>query len=154
MGVVYSPPSQNLDILHIEDVQYIDLVFGTNDSFVEGEWAGEDADGNAVKIADLTFLRPTLVLTGTNRNDVKESGKITTGRGKFRAKSKIYSTGKTWTTGSKIAVISEGGKGVLAPVPAAAGTYKVVGEVITGPAQDGDFLLFDRYADDKEVTVS
>ena len=162
MGVVYNYKSDEpkIQVLHRLSVLHVDLKVPDNTEFEEGEWVGEDANGNAVKFTNgTTVASPKMVLTGTDRNDVKEGGVITAIYGKYRLKTKVYASGQGFAAKDKVCVLSDGsqagtGKGVLAKVPGTAGTYLVVGEVVTPPTTDGDWMTVDIFADFKEEVVS
>lgn len=161
MGVVFQPPISQLECMQDYDLQYIDLNHG-GAAFITGEIVGEDAAGNAVKLANgTTIVRPKINLLSTERNDVKESGKITAARGQARWKTRVYAPSQGWAAGDEVLVSTDGassglGKGNLfssskaaASGGLAAATYFSLGQVVTPPAQDGEWLVFDHYADPK-----
>lgn len=160
MGAVYNPPQEQIQFLQDYDLQHVDLALGSDD-FVEGEIVGEDQNGNAVKLSvGTTITHPKICRTGTDRQDVKESGKITTARGKGRIKTRVYAASQTWPADGEIVVKSDGagaglGKGNLYPLASgdvAAADYLALGRVVTPPSTDGDWLVLDLYADPKLVT--
>jgi hypothetical protein len=159
MGVVYNPPQDQLNFLQHEELHWEDLTIPAGEEFQEGEVVGKDANGNAIKLTNGTAVNfPALVAVGTGRHDSLESGKITVARGKNTVQTRVYLAGQTWTFGEEVVVVSDGanageGKGTLAPLSGvAAGTYKVIGEVVTPPAADGDWLVFEQLSDIRTVT--
>lgn len=162
MGAVYNPPQEQIQFLQDYDLQYVDLNLGS-DEFAEGEIVGEDQNGNALKLSvGTTITHPKICHTGSDRQDVKESGKITTVRGKGRIKTRVYAASQTWTADGEVVVKSDGagsglGKGVFFPLASgdvANGDYLAMGRVVTPPGTDGEWLVIDLYADPRPVTKS
>lgn len=156
MPVYYTPINDAFKVLDEQEATfYEDLTVPASTSFVDGEWIGDNA-GTAVKAVDATaaggLIRPGMVLAGTNHNDVSESGVVTVIRGKTRIITTIFKTDDTFQNGTQVIVASVGGKGVIAALPAAAGTYTVIGEAM-GAASGGELKIM-QYADPISVTVS
>ena len=156
MPVYYTPVNEAFQVLDEQKATfYEDLSVPASTSFVDGEWVGDDA-GTAKKAVDDTaaaaLIRPGMVLAGTNHDDVSESGVVTVIRGKCRIITTVFKTDDTFQNGTQVIVASVGGKGAIAALPSAAGTYTVVGEAMA--AASGGELKIMQYADPISVTVS
>lgn len=122
-------------------------------SFILGEWVSLGANETAVKITGTGFVLPRMVYTSTDRHDVTESEKITVVAGFHHLSTMNYKTGESFAVGSQLVALADAGIGKLAKLPAAAGTYYIVGQVRKAPAVDGTSRLIAEIKADPQIIV-
>ena len=123
-------------------------------SFILGEWVGLGSNYEAVKITSTDHVIPRMVWTETDRHDVTESEGVTVAVGWFHLSTLNYKLAQSFTVGTKLVALTDGGIGKLGALPAGAGTYYIVGAVRQAPVVDGtDRLIAEIFPAPQTIVV-